>query len=92
LYKYPLALRTALRYYLIDSLSKVVKLIDYFLYAGMNIGDVDMAKKEVKESWMLPHMWRANLTGWRPHMRIEKDNDYSAWVEVRGVNNSKFEY
>ena len=49
----------------------------------MNIGDVDLQNKEVKESWMMPHLWRANLTGWRPHMRIDKDNDYSVWVEVR---------
>ena len=43
----------------------------------------DSSKKEVVASWMMPHMWRANLTGWRPHMRIEKNTDYSAWIEVR---------
>ncbi|XP_066928990.1 uncharacterized protein [Clytia hemisphaerica] len=49
---------------------------------GMSMGHgQDSSKKEVVASWMMPHMWRANLTGWRPHMRIEKNADYSAWIE-----------
>ncbi|XP_057295241.1 uncharacterized protein LOC130623744 [Hydractinia symbiolongicarpus] len=40
--------------------------------------------KKVMDSWMMPHMWRANLTGWRPHMRISRNTDYSAWIE--GMN------
>ena len=47
------------------------------------MGDAAMPKAgEPQHSFMMPHMWRANLTGWRPHMRISKDVDYSAWIEV----------
>ena len=54
----------------------------------MNVGEAAMSSKDgVTESWMMPHMWRANLTGWRPHMRIDKDTDYSVWIEVRDQNN-----
>lgn len=53
---------------------------------GMSMGESDFSKPEVRESWTFPHMWRANLTGWRPHMRIGKDTDYSAWVE--GMNST----
>ena len=55
--------------------------------AGMDMGNMGMMKggssdTKVVQSWMMPHMWRANLTGWRPHMRIAKHTDYSAWIEV----------
>ena len=46
------------------------------------MGDNGFNEDKEIESWMMPHMWRANLTGWRPHMRIEKTTDYSVWVEV----------
>ena len=49
----------------------------------MNMGGAAMSKDgKTQHSFMMPHMWRANLTGWRPHMRISKDVDYSAWIEV----------
>ena len=51
---------------------------------GIPMGDLMFNKEEDQPSWMMPHMWRANLTGWRPHMRIYKNSDYSAWVE--GMN------
>ena len=57
----------------------------------MSIGEADMTRNDVKASWMMPHMWRANLTGWRPHMRIEKDTDYSAWIEVLSLNSFFYE-
>ena len=51
----------------------------------MSMGEFEFNRKEVQPSWMMPHMWRSNLTGWRPHMRINKNSDYSAWVEVSCV-------
>ena len=49
----------------------------------MNMGGAAMSKDgKTQHSFMMPHMWRANLTGWRPNMRISKDVDYSAWIEV----------
>lgn len=53
---------------------------------GMSAGDADFDNAKVVESWMMPHMWRANLSGWMPTDRISKDTDYSAWVE--GYNGS----
>ena len=51
---------------------------------GMPMGDMEFNKEAPQVSWLMPSMWRANLTGWRPHMRIYKNSDYSAWVE--GMN------
>jgi hypothetical protein len=48
----------------------------------MPMGDMRFNEEQHQPSWMMPHMWRSNLTGWRPHMRINKNSDYSAWVEV----------
>merc|ERR1711937_663582 len=53
---------------------------------GMEAGDAHFDHPEVVESWMMPHMWRANLSGWMPTDRIAKDTDYSVWVE--GYNGS----
>lgn len=51
---------------------------------GVPMSDVMFNNEVEQPSWMMPHMWRANLSGWRPHMRIKKNTDYSAWVE--GLN------
>jgi len=53
---------------------------------GMEAGDAQFDEPQVVESWMMPHMWRANLSGWMPTDRISKDTDYSVWVE--GYNGS----
>jgi len=55
----------------------------------MSLGDRSTDHKNVVESWMMPHMWRANLTGWRPHMSIARNTDYSAWVESRNNTHIK---
>ena len=52
------------------------------LLTGVPFGDMKFNDEMEQSSWMMPHMWRANLSGWRPHMRINKNADYSAWVEV----------
>uniref|UniRef100_A0A7M5XIM5 Uncharacterized protein n=1 Tax=Clytia hemisphaerica TaxID=252671 RepID=A0A7M5XIM5_9CNID len=53
---------------------------------GVPFGDMKFNDEMEQTSWMMPHMWRANLTGWRPHMRINKNADYSAWLE--GMNST----
>jgi len=56
---------------------------------GMASGNADFDNPKVVESWMMPHMWRANLTGWMPTDRISKDTDYSAWIEGYNMTHVK---